>query len=233
MTLFKDTYVMYQLLDFVDESSIITLCKASKKLNEIYKNYIKIEDDKRFDVNIDFFEDYCKDNHIIRLWKLIKILEKIKALDCVRWKNGLSNACRHGHIDIVKLIIEKGVDADADCALGLFYACEGGHIDIVKLMIEKGADDWNWGLEGACQCGNIDIIKLLIEKGANPDYGFYSACYGGNIDIVKFLIEKGTNNWNWGLDGACYGNNIDIIKLMIEKGATNCYCQKSIEKHLS
>ncbi len=33
----KDTYVMYQLLDFIDESSIICLCKASKKLNEICK----------------------------------------------------------------------------------------------------------------------------------------------------------------------------------------------------
>ncbi len=32
---FKDTYVMYQLLEFVDESGIITLCKATKKLNEI------------------------------------------------------------------------------------------------------------------------------------------------------------------------------------------------------
>ena len=32
---FKDTYVMYQLLEFIDENSIICLCKASKKLNEI------------------------------------------------------------------------------------------------------------------------------------------------------------------------------------------------------
>ena len=35
MNPFKDTYVMYWLLEFVDESSIIGLCKASKKLNEI------------------------------------------------------------------------------------------------------------------------------------------------------------------------------------------------------
>ena len=32
---FKDTYVMYQPLEFIDENSIIALCKANKKLNEI------------------------------------------------------------------------------------------------------------------------------------------------------------------------------------------------------
>jgi ankyrin repeat protein len=43
----------------------------------------------------------------------------------------------------------------------------GGHIDIVKMMIDKGANDWNWGLRGACRSGHIEIIKLMIDKGAN------------------------------------------------------------------
>ena len=80
-TLFKDTYVMYQLLEFIDESSIITLCKTSKKLNEICKQYIEMEDDKRFEIivitnsgrdNSILLSKYCAHNDIINIRKSIK-----------------------------------------------------------------------------------------------------------------------------------------------------------------
>jgi ankyrin repeat protein len=49
---------------------------------------------------------------------------------------------------------------------GLEYACKGGHMDIVKLLIEKGANYWNGGLYAACDYGHMDIAKLMIENGA-------------------------------------------------------------------
>ena len=138
---FKDTYVMYWLLEFIDESSIICLCKASKKLNKICKQYIEMEDDKRFEIIVTesrwdhseynnglLLQNYCKNNNAIKIRKIIKI-------DI--WWNG-----------------------------GLYWACENGYIDIVKLMIEKGAKDWNGGLWRACYGGHMDIVKLMIEKGA-------------------------------------------------------------------
>ena len=135
-TLFKDTYVMYELLEFIDESSIIALCKTSKKLNKICKNYIKLEDNKRFKLYIcncwwndtQLFRNYCENNYVIKIRKLMKI----------------------------------GIGIDWD--YGLWGACEGGHMDIVKFMIEKGANHWGWGLHNACKNGNTDIVKLLIEK---------------------------------------------------------------------
>ena len=135
---FKDTYVMYQLLEFIDESSIICLCKASKKLNEICKQYIEMEDDKRFGIilsqskyyNSYLLLGYCQYNNVIKIRKIIKIKNLF-------WDWGLEGACN------------------------------GGHIDIVKLMIEKDAKDWNSGLEGACQNNHIDIVTLMIEKGAH------------------------------------------------------------------
>ena len=60
-------------------------------------------------------------------------------------------------------MIKKGGDRN----WGLSCACHGGHIDCVKLMIEKGADWWHWGLRCACKNGHIDIVKLMIEKGAS------------------------------------------------------------------
>ena len=132
---FNDTYVMYQLLEFVDENTIIALCKASKKLYEICKKYIELEDDKRFEIIVNddkwsnsiLLEEYCRNNDIIKLRIIIKM--------DLFWDDGLEGACRGGHIDMVKLMIEKGVKY-WNC--GLHIACKGGHMDIVKLLIESG-----------------------------------------------------------------------------------------------
>ena len=60
---FNDTYVIYQHLDFIDESSIICLCKASKKLNEICKQYLELEDDKRFKIIVN--GDICDNSNLL------------------------------------------------------------------------------------------------------------------------------------------------------------------------
>lgn len=50
---------------------------------------------------------------------------------------------------------------------GLYEACIGEHIEIIDLMIKKGVHDFNSGLFAACQGGKIEVINLMIEKGAN------------------------------------------------------------------
>ena len=214
MKLFNDTYVMYQLLEFIDENSIICLCKASKKLNEICKQYIELEDDKRFYFEIygnksawhnsKLLEKFCENNDIIKVRKMIKVGYFYLGF-------GLYGACKGGHIDIVKFMIKEG---NNNCYWngGLYGACEGGHIDIVKLMIEKGANDWNKGLYYACQGGHINIVTLMVEKGADQCVG---ECWHCNKSIKE---------------------HSDIDKLMHEKGAYECVgecwdCRKSIEKH--
>ena len=175
---FTDTYVMYQLLEFINESSIITLCKTTTKLNQICKQYIEMEDDKRFEIitlndkyiNGLFLKEYCKNNDVIKIRKLIKM--------DLNWNWGLYGACDGGHIDIVKLMIEKGAD---HLNYGLEGACDGGNINIINFMIEKGASNWNWGLWRACRNNNVVIIKLMIELGATK-------CYICNKSMEKHLI---------------------------------------------
>ena len=206
-TLFNDTYVMYQLLEFIDENSIIVFCKTSKKLNEICEQYIEMEDDKRFEIIMheEILRKYCINNNLIKIKKVI----------------GTDLNSNYGLI--------------LDWNYGLYGACKGGHIEIIKLMIKKGATRLDGGLYSACEGGNLDIVKLMIEKGAMWwDHGLVYACIGGNMDIVKLMIEKGATRLNCGLYSACVNGHINIVKLMIEKGATRCgYCNKSMEKHLS
>ncbi|GAG91534.1 unnamed protein product, partial [marine sediment metagenome] len=92
-----------------------------------------------------------------------------------------------GHINIVKLMIEKGA---TDFNLGMFKAAIGGHMDIVKLMIEKGAHNFNLAMEGAASEGHMDIVKLMIEKGATYfNLPMKWAALGGHMDIVNYLKQ--------------------------------------------
>ena len=52
------------------------------------------------------------------------------------------NAClADGHIEIVKLLVDKGGDLNAwEVLYGLEVACSSGHIKIVKLFLDSGAD---------------------------------------------------------------------------------------------
>lgn len=50
---------------------------------------------------------------------------------------GLYGACSHGHINVVKLVLERNVDVSQDGDTPLYIACSGGHFEIVKLLIEK------------------------------------------------------------------------------------------------
>ena len=239
--IFENEYLMYELYSFLDESDIINMKIVCKNIYESCKNYIEIEDNGRFEItnkwdNSELLEKYCKHNNVIKIRKLIKksIKTDLEIKMNLNWNYGLDGACEGGHIDIIRVMIEKGAD-HWDWAL--FGASKGGHIDIVKFVIEKGTCNWDWGLEGACIGGYMNIVKLMIEKGCNDwNGGLCAACQCGHIDIVNLMIEKGGKHWNWGLHCACEGGGLDIVKLMIEKGATECgfgdICDKSMEEHL-
>jgi Ankyrin repeats (3 copies)/Ankyrin repeat len=102
------------------------------------------------------------------------------------------------------------------------WAAQGGHMEIVKLMIEKGATGFDWAMADATKGGNMEIVKFMIEKGAtNFARAMCYAAEGGEMEIVKLMIEKGATNFNTGMKTAARGGHMDIVKFMIEKGATD------------
>ncbi|KAE8440718.1 hypothetical protein EG329_006769 [Mollisiaceae sp. DMI_Dod_QoI] len=86
----------------------------------------------------------------------------------------LSLAVYKGHKAIVKLLLEKGADANAagqDGSTPLHQASENGHVEVVKLLLEKGADantagrDRSRPLHRASRNGHIEVVKLLSGSG--------------------------------------------------------------------
>jgi hypothetical protein len=84
----------------------------------------------------------------------------------------LMEAAFNGHLDVCRLLIDKGAHIEAKNRYGrtpLHYAAANGHLEIVRLLYDLGAD-----------------IEARDDEGCRSLH--YSA-YNGRISIVKELIE--------------------------------------------
>ena len=57
----------------------------------------------------------------------------------------MHNAAQEGHVEIVKILLERGANPNAEDDAGrtpLHDAAFKGHVEIVKLLLERGADPW-------------------------------------------------------------------------------------------
>lgn len=94
-------------------------------------------------------------------------------------------ALRLGQTEIVRALLEQGVDVNGTDEFGLWYthlhtACYFGHLPIVKLLIERGANVHALDRDSAtpltfaclglgCNSAKMEIMKLLLCQGADPD----------------------------------------------------------------
>jgi Ankyrin repeats (3 copies)/Domain of unknown function (DUF3471) len=115
-------------------------------------------------------------------------------------------------------------------ATALSYACDKGHIEVVRLLIERGADvnskDTFYGevpLGWALSHGHVEVVKLLLEKGAaGIDRALMSGVEDGNVEIVKAALGKGglkPETLNNALRKASSGSNKEIVELLKKSGA--------------
>jgi len=121
----------------------------------------------------------------------------------------LEVAAQEGLLDIIKLLVASGADADERSTHGqtpLRTAARNGRTDLVKYFLSKGcevntkADDGATPLEAAAGKGHMDIVKLLVEKGADVnlqdkegDCALGEAARSGHMEVVKYLLSKGAN----------------------------------------
>lgn len=126
---------------------------------------------------------------------------------------------------------ERGTNA-------LMRALYGRHIDVARVLIDKGADvnarrkDGATVLWAATHAGRLDFVELLLAKGANPDIqdssggtALMRAAYRGDAKMAKALLEKGANpnlRTKWGstaLMNASQFGYAEVVKLLLGSGA--------------
>jgi Ankyrin repeats (3 copies) len=235
-----DIVALNALARKMDDETLLTFCKTDKYFNSKIcsdDNFWKRRMNEKYPFLIDFKKGTWKQFYLKMSYYIAKLEEGFgipyipskgynPEIFYKEYRNrkyifndAMIYAAKGGHMEIVKLMIEKGA-TNFDWAIK--YAAKGGHMEIVKLMIEKSATYFNAGMAYAAEGGQMEIIKLMIEKGAtNFNWAMRSAARGGHMEIVKLMIEKGAADFNTAMINASYEGHMEIVKLMIEKGATD------------
>ncbi len=97
----------------------------------------------------------------------------------------------------IEFLIDAGADPNTYGSV-MRWACEVGNLEIVKLMITKGVDVSNgYYLTWAAGYGNTSVVKFLIENGADihcdKDWALRWAVVNNHYETVVCLVEKGAD----------------------------------------
>ncbi|XP_055303155.1 ankyrin-1-like [Sitodiplosis mosellana] len=132
-------------------------------------------------------------------------------------------AARTGQAEIVKLLIEIGVNAslpDANGTLALFVAVENGHDKVVEILTQSEVDiniknrSGKTALHVAIEAGSTKMVECLIRNSANVNMKdsqenspLMLALKKGNDNITLLLIDNNADQYlvhkEWG--PACFG----------------------------
>jgi ankyrin repeat protein len=130
---------------------------------------------------------------------------------CDDGENLLALAAANGHLRVVRLLIERGVNISATGDGGntaLHYAAEQGYEEVVALLLDKGAHGNTRNQLGvtplmwACEGGHLGVVKMLVQhrqgQGLQKRSGrgwtaLHWAAYAGNQEVERFLLLAGAD----------------------------------------
>ncbi|KAJ4258131.1 hypothetical protein NW762_008272 [Fusarium torreyae] len=152
-------------------------------------------------------------------------------------KDSVAIAAFYGHEVIVKLLLDHGMDIEAEGQFGtpLRSASLMNHKSTLGLLLQRGANVKTGELKGnalyvAAMKGNVDVLRVLIEEGADVEQKTGSfgtvlqvASYYGHEDIVEILLDAGADVHAKGscrdaFHAAAEGGHQEIIMLLLKRG---------------
>jgi len=118
----------------------------------------------------------------------------------------LHHAARHGRVEVVRLLLDKGATVDAREQVGitpLSLAASWGQVGVVQLLLESGADvnalsSTSWAPLHTVSSG--EIAKALVDAGANvsakADDGrtpLHTSVIWSRVEVMRVLLDSGAD----------------------------------------
>lgn len=108
-------------------------------------------------------------------------------------------ASDRGHLEVVRLLLEKGAEVDAEdffySATPLGWALSNGHVDVARAILEKGPKDAADALDFAVFKGDLELAKAALATG-RVDSGRLTATLtearkrDSSEEVVRLLEES-------------------------------------------
>ncbi len=156
----------------------------------------------------------------------------------------VATACKNGHIEIVKWIIDKYTIYNYEQKELMNEAAKSNNLDLIKYLFEekKFTFDKNQIVENASKSNNFEIIKYIYGKNDNHwgiSYGIVSNLitnYRQRVDFFKIL--------DWAIDSGCpkdgselllasKKDDIDLVKYLVNKNFINIWGCMNISGYAS
>ncbi|KAM3862137.1 uncharacterized protein ankrd50l [Diretmus argenteus] len=176
------------------------------------------------------------------------VVRMLEHADSEGW-TALRSAAWGGHSEVVRLLLDAGVDVDGCDGEGrtaLRAAAWGGHEEILQTLLDYGAQvdkadrEGRTALIAAAYMGHREAVEILLDHNANVNLADgdgrtalsvaalcvpTAAGVKGYGEVASLLLERGADPGHRDCDGmtplllAAYEGHEDIVELLLEAGA--------------
>jgi len=185
----------------------MNLSKAARECKNLQRMMREVRNSEGM-TQLHYFCEMGMTLSVIRMLEMRSIDVEAKVSDEFGGVTCLMGAAWYGHLDICRLLIDKGAQIEAKDRYGLtplHFAAGGGHHEIARLLCDLGADieartKSRWRpLHYAANSGNISVVKELIEERNaeinarinNGRTALFWARQAGEDDIAAYLVSHG------------------------------------------
>jgi ankyrin repeat protein len=142
-------------------------------------------------------------------------------------------AAREGHLDIVRLLLDRGVDPNASLpgdGTALIEAASEGHVDVAEVLLQRGAavnlvpQGAETALIRAADEGYLPMVQLLVANGADVNQGIWVVRTGAiwftstRNDAIRTLARQ-EPQLRTPLSAAREDAHTDVVDFLISAGA--------------
>ena len=145
----------------------------------------------------------------------------------------LSLAARHGHMEVLRVLLEACSYGPEPLVSALDEAVFGGDVEVCSALLQNGPLPLCLPWMQAAELGHWEILQLFLKFGVQRDQctqggraAIHVAAETGQLEAVRLLLEAGTpvdlltqKSAETALHFAAENGNLELTQLLLDSGA--------------